>query len=88
MKKNLSKIISEIENFTNKSDINELQIIEELKEYFFEKLLNSNIELYEKQKKKVSEITKELKISHRRFYAILDQRNVKYSKYKKKIIKK
>jgi hypothetical protein len=39
--------------------------------------------LYKKGKKKVSEITKGLKISPRKFYGILEKKKIEHKKYKK-----
>jgi len=39
--------------------------------------------LYKKGKKKVSEITKDLKISPRKFYTILEKKKIEHKKYKK-----
>jgi phage antirepressor YoqD-like protein len=43
--------------------------------------------LYKKGKKKVNDITKDLGISPRKFYAILDQKKIAYKKYKKEDLK-
>jgi hypothetical protein len=45
--------------------------------------VNENLKLYKRRKKKVSEITKDLKISPRKFYAILEKKNVEHTKYNK-----
>jgi len=83
MKHNLSKVKLEIEAYANASDLTELQIIEKLNDYYFNKKVNENLKLYKKGKKKVREITKDLKISHRRFYNILEKKNIQYNKYNK-----
>lgn len=83
MKSDLSKVKSELEHYASNSKLTELQVVEKLKTYYFNKKLNDNIKLYKKGTKKVKDITKDLKISHRKFYAILDTKNVKYTKYKK-----
>ena len=46
------------------------------KNHFFNKKVNENLKLYKKGKKKVSEITKDLKISPRKFYAILEKKKI------------
>lgn len=84
MKNDLSKIKSELETYAKESNLTELQIIEKLKDYYFNKKVNENLKLYKKRKKKVREITKDLKISSRKFYAILEKKKIEYSKYKKK----
>lgn len=79
----LSNIKLEIEKYANESNFTELQIVEKLEKYFFNKKFNENLKLYKKGKKKVSEITKDLKISPRKFYATLENKNVEHKKYKK-----
>ncbi|WP_425075958.1 hypothetical protein [Psychroserpens sp. S379A] len=81
---NLKDIKSEIEKYANDSNLTELQIIEKLKKHYFDKQVNENLKLYKERKKKVSEITKDLKISPRKFYAILEKNNIGHQKYKKK----
>ncbi len=83
MKNNLSKIKSELETYASESNLTELQVIDKLKGFYFNKEVNENLKLYKKRKKKVSEITKDLKISPRRFYAILEKKKVEHTKYKK-----
>ncbi len=83
MKNNLSKVKSELETYASESNLTELQIVEKLKDHYFNKEVNENLKLYKKRKKKVSEITRDLKISPRRFYAILEKRKVEHAKYKK-----
>lgn len=80
---NLSTIKSEIENYANNSNLTELQIVEKLKDHYFNKKVNDNLKLYKKGKKKVSDITKDLKISPRKFYAILEKKKIVHKKYKK-----
>ncbi|WP_179318837.1 hypothetical protein [Winogradskyella helgolandensis] len=84
MKTKLSNITSEIENYVNDSNLTELQVVDKLKDYYFNKKVNENIKLYKKGTKKVSEITKDLKISPRRFYAILEKKKIAHTKYNKK----
>ena len=79
----LSNIKLEIENYANESNLTPLQIVEKLEKHFFNKKFNENLKLYKKGKKKVSEITKDLKISPRKFYAILEKKNVEHTKYNK-----
>ena len=64
---NLKDIKSEIEKYANDSNLTESQIVEKLEEHYFNKKVNENLNLYKKGKKKVSEITKDLKISPRNF---------------------
>ncbi|GAA4241494.1 hypothetical protein [Winogradskyella damuponensis] len=80
---NLKNIKSEIEKYANDSNLTEFQIIDKLKKHYFDKKVNENLKLYKKGKKKVSEITKDLKISPRKFYAILEQKKIEHKKYKK-----
>jgi hypothetical protein len=71
---NLTDSKSEIEKYANDSSLSELQIVEKLEKHYFNKKVNENLNLYKKGKKKVSEITKDLKISPRKFYVILEKR--------------
>ncbi|MFC5196573.1 hypothetical protein ACFPH8_14620 [Bizionia hallyeonensis] len=80
---NLSNIKTEIEKYANDSNLTELQIVEKLEKHYFNKKVNENLKLYKKRKKKVSEITKELKISPRKFYGILEKKKIKHKKYNK-----
>lgn len=79
----LSNIKTDIENYAKESNFTELQIVEKLEKFFFNKKVNANLKLYKKGKKKVSEITKDLKISPRKFYAILEKKNIQHKKYNK-----
>ncbi|REG89176.1 hypothetical protein [Winogradskyella sediminis] len=83
MKSKLSIIKAEIDNYASDSNLTELQIVDKLKDYYFNKKVNENLKLYKKGKKKVSEVTKDLKISPRKFYAILEKKNISYTKYNK-----
>ncbi|WP_179334119.1 hypothetical protein [Winogradskyella costae] len=83
MKNNLTNIKAEIENYASASNLTELQVVEKLKDYYFNKKVNDNLKLYKKGKKKVSEVTKDLKISPRKFYAILEKKKINYTKYNK-----
>ncbi|QFZ54623.1 hypothetical protein FEZ18_07355 [Oceanihabitans sp. IOP_32] len=80
---NLKDIKSEIEKYTTDSNLTELQIIEKLEKHYFDKKVNQDLKLYKKGEKKVSEITKDLKISPRKFYAILKKKKIEHKKYKK-----
>jgi len=80
---NLKNIKLEIENYALNSNLTELQIVEKLENHFFNKKVNENLKLYKKGKKKVSDITRELKISPRKFYAILDKKKIEHKKYNK-----
>ncbi|MGK0307301.1 MAG: putative HTH domain antitoxin [Urechidicola sp.] len=84
---NLSNIKAEIENYANESNLTELQVVEKLKNHYFNKKLNENLKLYKKGNKKVNEITKDLKISPRKFYAILGKKKIGHKKYKKSDLK-
>ena len=80
---NLKDIKSKIENYANDSSLTELQIVEKLEKYYFDKKVKENLKLYKKGIKKVSEITKDLKISPRKFYAILEEKKIEHKKYNK-----
>jgi hypothetical protein len=80
---NLSKIKTEIENYAGESSLTEMQIVQKLENHYFNKKVNENLKLYKKGKKKVSDITKDLKISPRKFYAILEKKKIEHKKYKK-----
>lgn len=83
MSEKLNKIKLEIDNYAKDSNLTELQIVEKLEKHYFNKKVNDNLKLYKKRKKKVSEITKDLKISPRKFYAILEKKKIEHKKYKK-----
>ncbi|MEP5256176.1 MULTISPECIES: hypothetical protein [Winogradskyella] len=83
MKTNLINVRKEVESYASQSKLTELEVVEKLKDYYFNKKVNENLTLYKKGKKKVSEINRDLKISSRRFYAILDKKNISYTKYNK-----
>ena len=83
MDNNLSKIKLELENYAEASNLSETQVLDKLKTYYFNKEINKNIKLYKKRKKKVSDITKDLKISPRKFYAILEKKKIEHTKYNK-----
>ncbi|WBU90847.1 hypothetical protein [Cellulophaga omnivescoria] len=83
MSEKLNKIKLEIDNYAKDSNLTELQIVEKLEKHYFNKKVNDNLKLYKKRKKKVSEITKDLKISPRKFYAILEKKKIAHKKYKK-----
>ena len=88
MKTNLKEVKSQIEDYATQSNISEIEVVNKLKDYYFNKEVTKNIKLYKKKQKKVKEITKDLKISHRKFYEILEKKNVEFKKYKKKSTKK
>lgn len=81
--KGLQQIKTEIELLTSTSNKTELEIVGALHKYYFNKAVTAEIKLYKKKKKKVAEITKDLKISHRRFYKILEDKKVEFTKYNK-----
>ena len=82
---NLNKIKADIEHYVNTSNLTELQIVKKLEKHFFNKKVNENLKLYKKGKKKVSDITKDLKISPRKFYAILEKKKIGHKKYNKEV---
>tara|TARA_R110000737_G_scaffold317116_1_gene327643 strand:+ start:565 stop:837 length:273 start_codon:yes stop_codon:yes gene_type:complete len=81
--KGLQNIKSEIDHLVNSSNKTELEVVDALHNYYFNKAVTAEIKLYKKKKKKVAQITKDLKISHRRFYKILEDKKVKFTKYNK-----
>ncbi|WP_036150745.1 hypothetical protein [Maribacter forsetii] len=81
--KGLQQIKSEIELLTSTSNKTELEVVAALHKYYFNKAVTAEIKLYKKKKKKVAQITKDLKISHRRFYKILEDKKVEFTKYNK-----
>lgn len=83
MKTNLSKVKSELEHYASTSNLTELEVVDKLKDYYFNKKVNDNLKLYKKRKKKVRDITKDLGISPRKFYAILEKKNLQHKKYNK-----
>ena len=83
MKNNLAKIKSEIENYAKSTNKSELKVLEQLTDYYFNKKVKDNLKLYKKGEKKVSDITKDLKISPRKLYAILKEKNIAHKTYNK-----
>ncbi|WP_067147561.1 hypothetical protein [Pseudotamlana agarivorans] len=79
----LKDLKSEIEKYAKDSNLTELQVIEKLEKHYFNKKVNDNLKLYKKGQKKVSDITKDLKISPRKFYGILKTKNIEHKKYNK-----
>ena len=83
MKTNFNNLKSELEKYAIASNKTELQVVDQLKDHYFNKRVNENLKLYKRGKKKVSDITKDLKISPRKFYAILKKKNIEHKTYKK-----
>nr|WP_321222782.1 hypothetical protein [uncultured Psychroserpens sp.] len=83
MKTNLTNVKSVLESYASDSNLTETEVLDKLKDYYFNKEVSKNLKLYKKGKKKVSDITKDLKISPRKFYAILESKNVTHKKYNK-----
>ncbi|MDF4220259.1 MULTISPECIES: hypothetical protein [Maribacter] len=81
--KGLQQIKYEIELLTSTSSKTELEVVDALQKYYFNKAVTAEIKLYKKKKKKVAQITKDLKISHRRFYKILEDKKIEFTKYNK-----
>lgn len=79
----LKDIKSEIEKYAENAKLTELQIVEKLEKHYFNKKVTANLKLYKKGNKKVREITKDLKISPRKFYAILKAKKIEHKKYNK-----
>ncbi|MUU76899.1 hypothetical protein [Winogradskyella endarachnes] len=84
MKKKLSDLKLEVELYAKESNLTEIQVLEKLKDFYFNKNVNENLKLYKKKTKKVKEITRDLGISPRKFYAILEKKKIEHKKYKKK----
>ncbi|MEM5566110.1 hypothetical protein WNY78_13395 [Psychroserpens sp. AS72] len=83
MKTNLSDVKAILESYASNSNLSETEVVDKLKNYYFNKEVTKNLNLYKKGKKKVRDITKDLKISHRKFYAILESKNIAHKKYNK-----
>ncbi|APQ17285.1 hypothetical protein [Maribacter hydrothermalis] len=81
--KGLQEIKSAIDIYVNGTNKSALEVVEALNKYYFNKAVTAEITLYKKKKKKVAQITKDLKISHRRFYKILEDKKVEFTKYNK-----
>ncbi|WP_339656764.1 hypothetical protein [uncultured Maribacter sp.] len=81
--KGLQDIKAEIDQYVSSNNKTELEVVDALNKYYFNKAVTAEIKLYKKKKKKVAEITKDLKISHRRFYKILENKKVEFTKYNK-----
>ena len=81
--KGLQDIKSAIDLYVDDTNTSALKVVDALRKYYFNKAVTAEIKLYKKKKKKVAEITKDLKISHRRFYQILEDRKVEFTKYNK-----
>ena len=81
--KGLQDIKAEIDQYVSSTNKPALEVIEALNKHYFNKAVTAEIQLYKKKKKKVAEITKDLKISHRRFYKILEDKKVEFTKYNK-----
>ena len=88
MAKSLSNIKLEIKEYVNNTNTSELEVLEKLKAFYFNKKVNENLKLYKKGNKKVSDITKDLKISPRKFYAILEAKDIKLIKSKYNLTEK
>lgn len=81
--KGLQEIKAAIDQYVSSTNKPALEVIETLHKHYFNKAVTAEIKLYKKKKKKVAEITKDLKISHRRFYKILEDKKVEFTKYNK-----
>lgn len=79
----LKTIKAAIDAYSASSGISQSKIVKKLEEHYFNKQVNENLKLYKKGKKKVSDITKDLKISPRKFYAILEKKKIVHKKYNK-----
>ena len=81
--KGLQDIKAGIDQYVSSNNKTALEVVESLHKYYFNKAVTAEIKLYKKKKKKVAQITKDLKISHRRFYKILEDKKVEFTKYNK-----
>ena len=81
--KGLQEIKSAIDLYVDDTNRSALEVVDALHNYYFNKAVTAEIKLYKKKKKKVAQITKDLKISHRRFYRILEDKKVEFTKYNK-----
>ena len=81
--KGLQEIKAAIDHYVKTNNKTELEVVAALQDYYFNKAVSAEIKLYKKKKKKVAQITKDLKISHRRFYKILEDKKVEFTKYNK-----
>ena len=81
--KGLQEIKTAIDLYVDDTNTSALKVVDALHKYYFNKAVTAEIKLYKKKKKKVAEITKDLKISHRRFYKILEDKKVEFTKYNK-----
>lgn len=79
----LTRIKEEIDAYVSESKHTELDVLEALKKYYFNKAVTAELKLYKKKTKKVAQITKDLKISHRRFYQILEDKKIEHTRYDK-----
>ncbi|MEH6745768.1 MAG: hypothetical protein V7670_02930 [Maribacter arcticus] len=81
--KGLQDIKTAIDLYVDDTNTSALKVVDALYKYYFNKAVTAEIKLYKKKKKKVAQITKDLKISHRRFYKILEDKKVEFTKYNK-----
>jgi hypothetical protein len=81
--KGLQEIKSAIDLYVDGTNKSALEVVEALNKFYFNKAVTAEIALYKKKKKKVAQITKDLKISHRRFYKILEDKKVEFTRYNK-----
>lgn len=58
MKNKLFKLRADVEDYATSSNKTELQVLEQLNDYYFNKKVRENLKLYKKGKKKVSDITR------------------------------
>ncbi|MDO1512850.1 hypothetical protein Q2T41_09305 [Maribacter confluentis] len=81
--KGLQEIKRAIDHYVETNNKTALEVVAALEKHYFNKAVTEEIKLYKKKKKKVAQITKDLKISHRRFYKILEDKKVAFTKYNK-----
>lgn len=81
--KGLQEIKTAIDHYVETNNKTALEVVAALEKHYFNKAVTAEIKLYKKKKKKVAQITKDLKISHRRFYRILEEKKVEFTKYNK-----
>tara|TARA_R110002051_G_scaffold115026_1_gene188007 strand:+ start:2158 stop:2427 length:270 start_codon:yes stop_codon:yes gene_type:complete len=81
--KGLQEIKSAIDLYVDGTNKSALEVVDTLNNFYFNKAVTAEIKLYKKKKKKVAQITKDLRISHRRFYKILEDKKVEFTRYNK-----
>ncbi|MDB2384899.1 hypothetical protein N9V96_00330 [Polaribacter sp.] len=79
----LTKLKEDIQKLSKDTNQTELEIVEKLQKYFYNKDLNKKLKRYKEGKVKVKDLQRELRISPRKFYQLLEEKNIAYKKYNK-----